>query len=370
MADLLHAIYYDPSKPGSYGGVSNLLKTARKKLPTLQRTQVEEWLQRQPTYTLHKPVLYKFPRRQVVVGGIDHQWQADLADVSTISKHNEGYTFLLTCIDVFSKYAWAIPLKRKTGQSVAEAFETIFSRGRKPLALQTDQGKEFTNERVQSLLKSEGVRFFTTYNVETKASIVERFNRTLKSRMWRYFTENLTLKYTDVLPQLVEAYNQTYHRTIDMAPAEVKVENEEALWQRMYGGDAAAVKRASKKKKEKVQVNDWVRLSKSRRTFKKGYLPNWTEELFSVVKVLPGSPPLYIVQDYRGNLLLGGLYQQEVQKVSKSDQLYRVQEVLEERPKKGGRGREIKVRWLGYPPEFDSWIDKSELKEYKTRSQA
>lgn len=383
MKKTLHEIYYDPEQPGSYGGVEALFRAARKRLPDTTRDQVEDWLAEQDTYTLHKPVRYKFPRRRVVVGGIDHQWQADLADVSQLQGHNQGISFLLTVIDVFSKYAWVVPIKRKTQHLVAEAFASIFEQGRKPLVLQTDQGKEFLNNTVQNLLKEENIQFFTTYNVETKASVVERFNRTLKTRMWKYFTEHQTRNFISVLPQLVQAYNHTYHRSIGMAPEEVNRSNEEEVWQRLYApkqktkGQVKTLEKnlqlkekKKEKKKRKLKAGDWVRLSKSRRTFKKGYLPNWSEELFSVVREQRGTPPLYIVQDYNGEVIKGGMYPHEIQRVVKSDNLYRVERILDDPPrrKKGGKGREFKVRWLGYGKEFDSWVDEKDILDYIRRS--
>jgi hypothetical protein len=214
---------------------------------------VEEWLDEQDTYTLHKPVRYKFPRRRVLVGGRDHQWQEDLADVSYLKKFNDGNSFLLTVIDVFSKYVWVVPIARKTQTLVAEAFRSIFEQGQKPLVLQTDQGMEFLNDTVRKLLKKEGVQFFTTYNVETKASVVEHFNRTLKTRMWRYFTKHQTRHYMPILQQMVDAYNHTRHRSIGMAPADVNADNEK-VWHRLYtskDGRRVLKKEAKRKHEEK-----------------------------------------------------------------------------------------------------------------------
>ena len=381
VEDVLHGLYYDPAVPGSYGGVDALYRAAKQQRPDVKRDEVEAWLAEQDTYTLHKPVRYKFPRRRVVVGGIDHQWQADLADVSSLKKYNDGNAFLLTVIDVFSKYAWAVPIARKTQTLVAGAFESIFAQGRKPLVLQTDQGTEFLNDTVRKLLKKEGVQFFTTFSVETKASVVERFNRTLKTRMWRYFTEHQTRRYMPILQQLVDAYNHTRHRSIGMAPADVNTANEEKVWQRLYASKAGRrllkgkphEKENNKKKKKKkpsVQVGDWVRLSKSRRTFKKGYLPNWTEELFSVIRSTDTDPPQYLVQDYQGEEIKGGMYAHEVQKVNKADEIYRVEKILDDppRPTRDGKGRQVKVRWLGYGPKFDSWVDEADILGYLRRS--
>jgi len=357
---LLKVIYFNPKRPGSYGGVLNLWKEARKSKPKLKLSAVEAWLAKQDTYTLHKPIRYNFSRRRVIVGGIDHQWQADLVDVGSIHNENPNSRYLLTCLDIFSKYAWVVPLKKKSGPSLVTAFESIFREGRKPQTLQTDQGTEFLNSKVQDLLKKEKIHFFTTYNVETKASVVERFNRTLKSRMWRYFTENNTKHFEDVLPSLVHAYNHTNHRSIGRAPVEVTPKNEEEVWLTLYGNS-----KELKKKKKPPQPGDWVRIGKSKRTFKKGYLPNWTEELFSVVRKVDGNPPLYILQDYLGVIIKGGFYEEEMQKVDKVDCMYLVEEVLQERTKKGVQ--EVLVKWVGYSEEFNKWIDKKLIEDYKKR---
>lgn len=122
-----------------------------------------------------------------MVSGIDDQWQADLVDVRALSRYNRGFQFLLTCIDIFSKYAWVIPLKNKTGISLTKAFKQILKSGRRPLKLQTDKGSEFFNRNVKQFLEQHHIHLFATHD-ETKASIVERFNRTFKEKMWKYFT--------------------------------------------------------------------------------------------------------------------------------------------------------------------------------------
>ena len=126
---------------------------------------------------LHKPIRRKFKKRRVLVGGIDKIWTADLADMSALSKDNHGYTFLLLVIDTFSKYGWVIPLKDKKGQTVADALKTIFEE-RKPEKLWTDKGKEFYNKDVKDL-----VEIYSTEN-EEKSSVVERWIRTIKEKMW------------------------------------------------------------------------------------------------------------------------------------------------------------------------------------------
>ena len=198
---ILNELYYD-TKTGSTG-IDQLSR--RSELP---KTTVKNYLIEQPTYTLHKPALQKFPTRRVIVHSLDHQWQADLADMRSLAKFNDDYNYIMTVIDVLSKYAFAIPIKRKTGDYITEAFQTIF-KTRKPNLLQTDHGSEFINKKTQALFKSLDIKWFETFN-ETKAQIVERFNRTLKDRMYKYFTANKTKRWIDILPDLVYNYNTSY----------------------------------------------------------------------------------------------------------------------------------------------------------------
>ena len=349
LEQLFEKNYFGVKHPGSLGGVDALSKQTGKK-PKV----VEKWLTLQDTYTLHKPVRYRFKRRKVVVGGIDHQWQLDLVDVSRIAKHNGNHHFILTCIDVLSKYAWAVPLKNKSGDSLVQGFKSILADGRKPLRVQSDQGKEFTNFKFQNHLKSEGITFFTTYNEETKAQICERFNRTLKTKMWKYFTHHDTLRYLDVLPDLMESYNKTYHRSIGMAPVSANRKNQETVWQTLYGKSEPLAK-------QKFFVGDKVRLSKTRRVFKKGYLPSWTDEIFTVVECRKGSPWVYMVKDDEGQVLEGTFYAEELQKVVKKDRVYKIEAILEER--KRGRGVQVLVKWKGY--KTPTWINKRDLRAYK-----
>jgi transposase InsO family protein len=136
----MEAIYYNPSEPGSYGGVNALLRQLKATTkPRATRDEVVEWLREQEAYSLHKPIRRRFPRRKIYSRGIDYLWQADLVDVSNLAGHNDGYRYLLTVIDVFSKYAWAVPLLKKDSRSVTEAFERLLQQGRKPAKLQTDK---------------------------------------------------------------------------------------------------------------------------------------------------------------------------------------------------------------------------------------
>lgn len=140
----------------------------------------------QDDYSLQKPTRHPYKRARVVVSGIDNQWDADLADMSSLSKYNKGIKFLLVVIDIFSRFLWVQPLK-KTAKEVVERFKHIIQKGRKKL--RTDTGSEFSNRLLQEYLKSENIYYFTTQNSDTKANYSERVIQTLKSRIYRYFTK-------------------------------------------------------------------------------------------------------------------------------------------------------------------------------------
>ena len=152
-------------------------------------------------------------------------------------------------IDVFSKYGWIMPVKAKTGAAVSAAFEKVFeTSGRVPSKLWVDKGREFYNATVQQLLKKKGVSMYSTEN-EEKSSIVERWNRTIKRNMWKYFTANNTHKYIDILPELVEKYNKTYHRAIKTTPINAsKPDNFNHVLKALYGN----MKQLERKPKFKV----------------------------------------------------------------------------------------------------------------------
>ncbi|CAB3998846.1 uncharacterized transposon-derived [Paramuricea clavata] len=271
-----------------------------------------------------------FKQNCVIVGGIDQQWQMDLADMQSMQKFNDGYRYLLVCIDVFSKYAWVVPLKNKTGPTLVEAFKVILTSGRRPEKIMTDQGTEFLNRHFRALMK-EDIELYNTYN-ETKASIVERLIRTLKTKMWRYFTAKKTMRYIDMLPNLVYSYNHSIHRSIKVRPVDVTAENEKQVWHTLYDGHSVR-----KAPKYRFRVGDQVRISKMKHTFEKGYLPNFSKEIFTVSKQIPRDPPVYKLKDYDDEELKGTFYDKELQKIIKQDDVYKVEKIL----KKRGRGNSV-----------------------------
>ena len=241
--------------------------------------------------------------------------------MSSLARFNKEYKFLLTCIDVFSRFARVVPLKKKEAESLVNGFQSILDLGRSPEKLQTDKRTEFLNRNFQSLLKENNIHFFTT-NSELKASVVKRFNRTLKTCMWKYFMAKNTRVYINIMQDIVQGYNNSYYRSIGRAPASVSLLNVGQVRRKLYG------KSWTKPRRElKFKSGEHVRISKSRRTFKKGYLPSWTEEIFTVTKIIPRVPPVYRLRDYADNEIEGVFYAEELQKVHKSDNIYKIEKI-------------------------------------------
>ena len=201
--------YTTPSNPGAFSGKTSFIKELKNKKIKYNKKEINDWFLNEDSYTIHKPIKKNFKRNRVIVSGIDDTWQADLIDLSNLSHLNDKYKFVLTVIDVFSKYAYAIPLKNKSAESIVNAFKLIISNGRTPKKLQTDAGNEFINKSLKKYLKQ--VKMYTTYS-EMKASVVERFNRTLKEKMWRYFSYKHHYRWVDVLQDFIKSYNNSYHR--------------------------------------------------------------------------------------------------------------------------------------------------------------
>jgi transposase InsO family protein len=334
-ANTMNEAYYDVKNPVSYRGLYPLAREYGTKTAS-------DWLKTQDSYTLHKPLRKRFPRRKTFAKGVHDLFQADLVDMS---RSNDSHRYILTCIDVFSKKAFAVPVIDKRGPTLAIAFEKIFSEIQ-PNLLQTDRGTEFLNSSVQAVFKKYNIRHYWSFNDDIKAAVVERFNRTLKTRMYRYFTARHTNRWIDVLPSLIESYNNSFHRTIGMTPNEVTAENAHLIGERMYP--------LKKVPHWKFQLGDIVRITVYKNIFVKGYTKNWSEEVYKVTERFTSTPPTYRLNDLSGEEIKGRFYEQEIQKVVKtSEDEYIVEKVLKTRRRNGLL--EYFVKWRGYADKFNSW---------------
>ena len=159
MDTVLNDLYYTPSNAVSFSSVQKLYNEAKKYLPNITQSYVKNWLSKQLTYTLHKQARNNFKRNKILVSYENEQFQADLVDMALFRRSNKNYAYILTAVDCFSKYGFAIPLKTKTADSVLSGFKKIFSE-QKPHRLQTDNGKEFINSKLQAYLRNQNIHFF------------------------------------------------------------------------------------------------------------------------------------------------------------------------------------------------------------------
>lgn len=297
---------------------------------------------------LHKPIRKNFLRRRVIQKGLNDTWQIDLVEMIPYSRENKGYKYILTIIDIFSKYAYGRALKKKDSLSVVQAMIDVLENSRlgPPKNIHSDQGKEFFNKNFESLMKKHGINHFHTFS-KMKASIIERWNRTFKNKLWPKFNLQGHYNWISILDEIIYKYNNTRHRTIKMKPIDVNYKNEKNLLYTVYNN--IKIFRYGKFRK-----GDYVRISKEKSIFYKSYLPNWSTEIFIIAKVNITNPITYDLIDLQNNKISGKFYQEEIQKTTLFD-TYLVEKILKRKKDK------LYVKWLGFDSTHNSWINKHNL---------
>ena len=260
---------------------------------------------------LHKPVIKKFNKRKVYSQFKVNIWRVDLADMQSLSRKNKCIKYLLCAIDLYSKYAFLVPLKDKKGISITNAYNKIIKQSKrrakgtsakhvKPHKIWVDQGSEFYNCAFKKWLSDNDIIMYSTYN-EGKSVVAERFIRTLKNKLYKHVTATGKNVYYDVLDDIVNEYNNTKHSTIKMKPIDVKNNK------RVYIDE-------HNEKDSRFKVGDRVRISKFKNIFAKGYTPNWSKQIFIVDKINDTVPYTYNIKDLNGEKVIGSFYHKELQK--------------------------------------------------------
>ena len=281
----------------------------------------------------------------------DNIWGVDLADMQLLSKYNKAIRFLLCVIDIFSKYAWVVPLKDKKGISIVKAFQIILKQSNrrvqdtsaqhvKPNKIWVDKGSEFYNAYFKKWLRDNNIVMYSTHN-EGKSVVAERLIKTLKSKIYKYMTSMSKNVYIDKLDDIVDEYNNTYHTTIKMKSIDVK--------DNTYINTSKEINN----KDPKFKVGDHVRISKYKNIFAKGYMPSWREEVFVIKKVKNTIPWTYVINDLNGEEIVGTFYEKELQKTNQEE--FRIEKVIRR------KGNKLYVKWKGYDNSFNSWIDKKDI---------
>ena len=363
MSHILKDLYRNLKMSSSYSGAQNLYREAKKINSDITLKDVKNYLKSEKSYTLHKGTKKRFSRRKIISPGPRIIASADLADMSKLAKYNNGSKFILVFIDSFSRFATAVPLKSKSAEDVLQAFKTILMhKNFKGISrLNTDEGKEFYNKKVQQFLKSENVTLYSVSSREIKAAIAERFIRTLKGRLFRYMTHHNTMKYMDALPDIIRNYNHTYHRTLKTTPHKVHHMNKRQVqhqFDMMYKNPNVAKKDLI----PSLTVGDTVRIADENRNnlFRRGYTIQNTWEIFKIRKIDKSqNPVIYYLEDLNQEPIIGIFHREELIPTDLPE-TYEI-EIL--KSKKVGNRRKYLVKWRGYPDQFNSWIDESDVKK-------
>ena len=297
---------------------------------------------------LNKPTTNKFQRQKVIVNHINEIHSTDLVDMTQYSKMNRGYKYIFTNIDVFSKIAYAYPIKSKKIQDIKPCFQKIFEKN-KPKYIWSDREPAFLSKEMQQFFKDNNVKIYHT-NSHLKAVVTERFNRSLRELMMKEFTKNNNTVWYNILPKLIKTYNNRYHSTIKMKPIEVNKSNEKYIKENVYTYNKT-------NKNPKFKINDLVRISLKRRDLfdKPSGNIKWSEELFKIHSIKKSNVITYKIKDLNDEIIEGIFYERELQKSKNTSGVYIIEKIIRKNKNK------YFVKWRNYSNEFNSWIDKDDI---------
>ena len=253
---------------------------------------------------LNKPVINKFERKKVIINHIDEIHSCDLVEMTKYSRMNKGYKYIFTNIDIFSKYAYAFPIKSKTIKEIKPCFQKIFKE-RKPSYIWSDQESSFFSKEMQKFFEDHNIKIYYTFS-NLKGVFIERFNRSLRELMMKEFVKDNNTIWYDILPKLVKFYNNRYNRSIKMKPIDVTKSNEKYIKNNFYTYDVT-------NKIPKFKVNDLVRISLKRRELfdKPSSNIKWSEELFKIHSIHKSNVITYKIKDLNDDVIQGIFYKKE-----------------------------------------------------------
>ena len=291
---ILQGLY--KSGPSAYGSVQSLVKESN-----LPRKKVLEFLHGKKAYTKYRLPQRRFQRLGVMAKYINEIWCLDLAHMDKLADDNNGVKYLLVAIDVLSRFVRVQPMKDKTAAVTKLAFINMVNK-EKPRMIWVDDGTEF-EASFKSYCKDLDIKIYHTFS-ETKAAYAERAIRSLKNIIYRYMEEAESSKYVHQLQAFVKTMNTRANRSTGKPPTNFT--NIDAL--------PMMLKSMKTPYKPRLKPNDHVRISKKDITFRKGYKPQFTNEIFKIVKICTVNPPTYELQDKDGEVIRGKFYEQELVK--------------------------------------------------------
>jgi len=315
--EILTEYWYDPTYPSAFSGFASFWKYLQDKKIKIDKPSVKEWLEAQDTYTLFHPQRVKFKRNKTYAWGPNWMYSIDLAHIPDLKYLASNHVWILVCIDSFTKYLWAKPMKTKSGEEVTKALVEIFSEKGPPRFLYADYGREFWNQNVAALLEKNNVHIYRAMST-VKAAHAEVAIKYLKRKIYKWAAINKKPgKYLETLQKLVSGKNNTPHSSHGFKPKDVNINNQHIVFEKLYPDFYKD--QLPKNKPVFFQVGDKVRISKLRTAFQKGFRQTFTTEVFKVSNILlHRSPPTYKIQSMDGTDIMGTFYAQELVKINEA----------------------------------------------------
>jgi transposase InsO family protein len=357
--NLINKIYTDPKNPGGYGGRQRLYKEAHKVDGYVSRKNVDDFLKKNRTYTLFRDCRKKFNRSQIIPAGFLSDLHVDLGDFQSLSRKNKGYRYMLVCVDVLSRRVFTAPVRSKSFLDMKEAFEKVFERmPYLPQQIFSDRGTEFESKDIQAYLEDLGIKKFRAEASHIKSAFAKRMIRTIKEKLYRYFSEKNTTDWITVIPKITNAINNSVCRSTGLRPVDIDEKSARQVWEKIYapivrdyGNDTY--------RREKFNLDDPVRISRSKPIFEKGYHPKFSDEIFKIKEIVKENrdkPLYYRLVDYQNEPIKGRFYKEELLQTTE-DTTYRIEKIYRKRNNKGIK--ELYVKFIGYKDKY--WIKESDL---------
>ena len=336
---------YAETKPYSFGGKYRLYEVYSKE-------KVDKALKKNDTYTRFKQYrkskyyspIYVFKKRELFQSDVVFFTRRELVE------KNNGFKFLFTTIDVFTKMTWVFPLKENKCEAILNCFKSILKKcGDKPERLNTDRGSELICKKFNSFLKQNGIHHYLSYSLR-KCPVIERFNLTIQQLLYKMMHQNNSLEWVKFLDDAMKIYLNRTHRTIKMSPLEAeKDENASSLLKTYY---KKYMKAEGKKQKPLFNVGDKVRIFQERGQFHRGYMEDFSEEVFTISNVDKTLPvPRYKLKEFNGDNIIGSFFQNELVLFNPSD-FFKI-DIIDERGR--GKNKQVLVSYRGYPSRYNEW---------------
>ena len=286
--------------------------------------------------------------------------QIDLVDVSKLSEENNDIKFLLCAIDVFTRKLFVQPTLDKKADSVLEAFKTILAfMERLPDNVTSDNGGEFVNAKMKTMLKKLKVKFHISVS-DNKCSTVEAAQKSLQRRLYKFMVDRESLRYVDVLPEIVESYNRCRHRILGMSPNEARLQKNFVKLQMTNMNRLSRLHRVKPVVSYKVGDHVRVAIDRAKTPFMRSYDVQWSEARYQIWKISTKASihAKYFLKHIDSDEKITGGWFYDRQLLKTTVKTYRGR-VISRRMKKGRK--QVKFTFAGYPPKFDQWLDEDDV---------